>query len=181
MTRLLHQLAQLCVRPFNGKTAGHHDEDVWSRGQDLVPRHNPRGATRLRQHILAAGELDHLRNPMTCDVEWREPFDTDHARAMREALDASVHSLESVTQVRGETMTLRRPIGGVADPNDIIDYILDRTGVQGENGRLPRHGANGVVQLVRRDGTDMTEVLGHNQIGLRLPQQMVFQPIEPLS
>ena len=38
-----------------------------------------------------------------------------------------------------------------------------------------------VRQLVRRDGTDMTEVLGQDQIGLRLPQQMVFQPIEPLS
>ena len=37
------------------------------------------------------------------------------------------------------------------------------------------------MQLVRRDGTDMTEVLGQDQIWLCLPQQMVFQPIEPLS
>jgi hypothetical protein len=35
-------------------------------------------------------------------------------------------------------------------------------------------GAKGVVQLVWCDGTDMTEVLGQDQIGLRLPQQMVF-------
>jgi hypothetical protein len=61
----------------------------------------------LREDILAAGELDHFRNPVTCGVEWGEPFDTDHARAMSDPLDASVHGLESVTQVRGETMALR--------------------------------------------------------------------------
>jgi hypothetical protein len=44
---------------------------------------------------------------MTCEVEWREPFNTDHARAMSDPLDATVHCLESVTQVRGETMALR--------------------------------------------------------------------------
>jgi hypothetical protein len=75
-------LKKFCVRPFNGKTAGHHNQNVRSRSQDLVPRHNPRGATRLREDILAAGELDHLRNPMTCDVERRKPFDADHARAL---------------------------------------------------------------------------------------------------
>ena len=135
----------------------------------------------MREDILAAGELDHFRNPVTCEVEWREPFDTDHARAMSDSLDASAHSLKSVTQARGETMALRRPFGGVADPNDIINHIMDRTRVQREDGRLPRHGTKSVVQLVRRDGTDMTEVLGQDQIGLRLPQQMVFQSIELLS
>jgi hypothetical protein len=78
-------------------------------------------------------------------------------------------------------MALRRPAGGVSDPYDIIDYIMDRTGVQCEDGRLVRHGTEGIMQLVRCDGTDMTEVLGHDQIRLRLPQQIVFQPIEPLS
>ena len=181
MTRLLHQLEQLCVRPFNRKTAGHHDEDVRNRGQDLVPRHNPRGTPRLREDILTTGELDHFRNPVTCDVERREPFDTGHARAMSDPLDTAVHSLESVTQVRGETMALRRPTGGVADPYDIVDHVMDCTRVQCEDSWLPRHGAKGVVQLVRRDGTDMTEVLGQDQIGLRLPQLLIFQPIEPLS
>jgi hypothetical protein len=100
-------LEQFCLGPFNGKTAGHHDEDVRSRGQDLVPRHNPRGASRLRHDILAAGELDHFRNPVTGDVEWGEPFDTDHARAMSDPLDTAVYSLESVTQVCGDTMALR--------------------------------------------------------------------------
>ena len=83
--------------------------------------------------------------------------------------------------MRGETMALRRPIGGVADPSDIIDHVMDCTRVQCEDSRLVREGAKGVVQLVRRDGTNMTEVLGQDQIGLRLPQQMVFQPIKPLS
>ena len=107
MIRLLHQLEQFFLGPFNGKIAGHQNEDVRSRVQDLVPLHNPRGAPRLRQDILSAGELDHFRNPMTCEVEWGEPFDTDHARAMNDPLDAAVHSLESVTQVCGETMALR--------------------------------------------------------------------------
>ena len=89
-------MEKLCVSPLNGKTAGHHDEDVRSRGQDLVPRHNPRGATRLCEAILAAGELDHLRNPMTCDVEWRKPFDADHAGTLREALDASPDGVQAI-------------------------------------------------------------------------------------
>ena len=55
LTRLLHQLEQLRVRPFNGKSAGHHDEDVRNCGQDLVPGHNSRGAPRLGEGILAAG------------------------------------------------------------------------------------------------------------------------------
>jgi len=107
LTRLLHHLEQFCVRSFNGKTTGHHDENVRSRGQDLVPCHYPGGAPWLGEDILAAGKLDHFRNPVTCDVEWREPFDADHARAVRDALDATVHSRESVTQVRGKTKALR--------------------------------------------------------------------------
>jgi hypothetical protein len=118
---------------------------------------------------------------MTCGVEWREPFDTGHAGTMRDAPDASSNGVDSVPQVRGETMALRRPTGGVADPYDIVDYIMDGTGVQREDGRLEREGAKGVVQLVRRDGADVTEVLGQHQIGARLSQEMIIQPIEPLS
>ena len=64
-----------------------------------------------------------------------------------------------------------------------VGELTDRSGrmADGPDCRLPRHGAKGIVQLARRDGTDMTEVLGQDQIGLRLPQQMVFQSIEPLS
>jgi hypothetical protein len=76
--------------------------------------------------------------------------------------------------VRGETVAFRRPTGGITDPDDIVDHIKDRAGVQREDGWLPRHGAKGVMELVRRDGTDMTEVLGQNQIRLRLPQQMII-------
>ncbi len=93
---------------------------------------------------------------------------------MSDPLDATVYSLESVTQVRGETMALRRPTGGVADPYDIVDHVIDCTRVQCEDSRLVTEGAKGVVQLVRRDGTDMTEVLGENQIGARLLQDMVL-------
>jgi hypothetical protein len=118
---------------------------------------------------------------MTCDVEWREPFDTGHAGAMGDSLDANSNGVESVTQVRGETMTLCRPTGCVADPNDIVDHIVDCPGVQCEDGRLVREGAKGVVQLVRRDGADVAEVLGQHQIGECLSQEIVFQPIEPLS
>ena len=76
--------------------------------------------------------------------------------------------------MRGEKLALRRPAGGVADPYDIVDHVMDCTRVQCEDGRLVMEGAKGVVQLVWCDGTDMTEVLGQDQIGLRLPQQMVF-------
>jgi hypothetical protein len=118
---------------------------------------------------------------MTRGIEWREPFDTGHAGAMRDALDASVNSLESVTQLCGETMALRRPTGGITDPYDIVDHIFDRTGVQCEDRRLMGEGGKGVVQLVRRDGTDVAEALGQHQIGARLSQEIVFQAIELLS
>lgn len=44
-----------------------------------------------------------------------------------------------------------------------------------------RKRAKGVVQLIRRDSADVAEVLGQHQIGERLSQEMVLQPIEPLS
>ena len=96
---------------------------------------------------------------MACDEQWREPFDTDYARAMSDALDATVYSLESVTQVCGEMMAFRRPSCCIADSYDIVDHVIDRTGVQCEDGRLVRHGAKGVMQLVRRNGADVAEVL----------------------
>jgi hypothetical protein len=100
---------------------------------------------------------------------------------MSDPLDTSVHSLESVSQVCGDTMAFRGPIGGVADPHDIVDHVSDCPRVQCEDSRLGTEGAQDVVQLARRNGTNMTEVLGQDQIGLRLPQQMVFQPVELLS
>ena len=38
----------------------------------------------LREGILAPGSLNHFRNPMACDVQRREPFDADDARAVRD-------------------------------------------------------------------------------------------------
>jgi galactokinase/mevalonate kinase-like predicted kinase len=74
----------------------------------------------------------------------------------------------------GETVSLRRPTSGVTDPNDIIDHLMNCRGVQGKEGWLLGHGAQGFMQLVWRNGTDMTEILRHDQVGLRLPQQMAF-------
>jgi hypothetical protein len=78
---------------------------------------------------------------------------------MSNVLDATVHRIESVTQVRGETMAFRRPTSGIADPYDIVDHGIDRTGVQCEDDRLVRHGAKGVMQLIWRNGADVAEVL----------------------
>lgn len=117
---------------------------------------------------------------MACGVKRGEPFDTDYAGAMGCALDASLDTLKAIAQLHGETAALRWPASGIADPNDIVDDVLDRTWVQCEDGRLPKHRGKGLVQLIRRHSADMAEVLGHYQIGLRLPQEMVFQPIEPL-
>jgi hypothetical protein len=60
----------------------------------------------LCENILPTGELDHLRYPVACDVERREPFDTGHAGAMSDPLDASMDSLESIMQLRSEMITL---------------------------------------------------------------------------
>jgi hypothetical protein len=65
-------------------------------------------------------------------------------------------------QLRGEMLALRWPVGGVADSNHVLDYLMNCSGVQGEEGWLPRHGAQGFMQLVRRNGTDMTEILRHD-------------------
>jgi hypothetical protein len=61
----------------------------------------------LCEDIPATGELDHLRYPVACDIERREPFDTGHAGAMSDSLDASPDSLESIVQLRGKMMALR--------------------------------------------------------------------------
>jgi hypothetical protein len=83
--------------------------------------------------------------------------------------------------VRGETVAFSRPTSGVTDPYDIIDHIKDRAGVQREDCWLLRHRTNGVLKLVRRNGTDMAEVLRQDEFWLSLSQELVLQPIESLS
>src|SRR5262245_10902735 len=94
---LLDQLLQLFVCPSNGKPTRHYDQNVWSHSQYLVPRHNSRGTAGLREDISASSKLDHFRDPMSCDIERREPFDAYYARAMRDALGARINCIESVT------------------------------------------------------------------------------------
>ncbi len=81
---------------FNGKTTGHNEKNVRGRGQDFIPCHNSRRTSGLREDILAPGSLNHFRNPMACDVQGREPFDTDHTRAMRDGLEPTVHCIEPI-------------------------------------------------------------------------------------
>jgi len=88
---------------------------------------------------------------------------------MGDPLDAGTDNLESIMQLRGEMLALRWPVGGVADSNHVFDYLMNCSGVQCEEGWLPRHGSEGFMQLVWRNGTDMTEILRHDQVGLRLP------------
>src|SRR5262249_11278225 len=97
LVRLLSHPEQLCLRLGDGKATGHHDKNIRGCGLNLIPRHNTPWATGLCQDILTAGELDHFRNPMARDVQWREPFDTDDARAMRDVMDSSPYGVQSIT------------------------------------------------------------------------------------
>ena len=143
--RCLHP-EQLCIAFEQPKIPGHHDEDIRGRGLDLIhvtTREGLPGCARTSAAPRRAGPFQERVGTVTYSGE---SYSMQTTRAIRNVLDSSPDGGPVDHVLLGETVSLRRPAGGVTDPNDIIDHVLQT--VLGFNVRtvgLPRHGAQGVV------------------------------------
>ena len=69
----------------------------------LRPLGGARLLARLAERVLAAGQLDHLRDPVPADVDRVQPLERSHARARR-VLDRALDRLEAVAELRHELL-----------------------------------------------------------------------------
>jgi hypothetical protein len=89
---------QLLVDPSDGKTAGHENQDVRLRGQNLVPGDLSGRRTWATKHIDTASICDHLGDPMASVVERIKPFEARHAGLLLHAGNQEQDGLEPSTK-----------------------------------------------------------------------------------
>jgi hypothetical protein len=70
----------LCGAP-GVEAAGHQDERLWGALKDLLPLNPRRGLARLGEDLFAAGDANHLGEPVPCGEGRVKPFDTPDAGA----------------------------------------------------------------------------------------------------
>ncbi len=76
-------------RPRGVVAARHGDHDLGLRRLDLLPLRRARLLAGHAEHVVAAGELDHLRHPVPADEHRVEPLQRRHARRLGAATAAS--------------------------------------------------------------------------------------------
>lgn len=126
---------------------------------------------------MAAGRLDHLRDPVARSVRGIGPLQHHHAGAV-----AGRDARADRGDPRPQRLDPRGCLGAAPDgPSDGLDrgeHLGDRVRIHGQDVR----GAAQVVQCVVHhgdvDGTDRAEVLGQHEVGVQRSQRTLVQPVE---
>ena len=160
--------------------AGHRDHDLGRRRLDLRPLDRARLLPGHPEHVVAAGELDHLRDPVPAREHGVEPFERRDARP-RVARDGELDLLDPLGGLLGQRLARLRHARRLGEPRDVGQDLAERGRVErdhlGMGGEALRHGAD----VVERDGAYLADRLGHDQIHVEALERVLVELVERLA
>jgi hypothetical protein len=139
-----------------------------------------RGLPGEAEHILAAGEVDQLRCPVTCRIRRIEPLERDHARPAT----AAHRQADAVDPLRGLADQIdRRVLGvcGLCDRSGIAQNLSQRVRIERDHHRLTVDLRRDFAHVVVGDGADRAQRLGDDQLGLQVVQRVGVELVDRLS
>ena len=160
--------------------AGHRHDHLGAAGLELVPAGRARPLTRQAEHVLAAGELDHLWHPVPADIERVEPLERRHPRARR-TLDCALHGLDPLGRVEGQPLAGVVGIRGRGEPRHVGEHLAERGGVERDHLRLGRQPLRHGAHVVEGDGAHLAHRLRDDQVHVQLLERVLVQLVERLA
>ena len=146
--------------------ARRHDDHVRAGSRDVVPGDAHRLLARGAEHVRAAGELDHLGDPVAGGVRRVGPLEHRDPRP-RPARDAAPDGVQPRAQRVDERRAAASVVaGGLAEQQHRVEHLLEGVRVDGQHlGAAPEVGER-VVDRGDVDRADRAEVLGDHQRGV---------------
>src|SRR5262249_18000231 len=150
-------------------------KNLWSCGNDLFCGNAERRSARLAEKIKAPRALDHLRHPVSADVEGIEPLKKRDRGASRYAADPAFDGTDSRLQLGDKTSSTHGRSSFFADAQNVPPHITQILRIQAKNFWRVCKPAQDSVQIMGRCGADVAQVLRDNQIGSeRLERALVY-------
>jgi len=122
----LSDALELIDRTLDGVPARHYEDYVGPSGFHGMPRRFMRWSILRSEDIEATGQRNHFWNPVTCDIERIQPFQTHHARARGRPTGCGAHVVHSTMEFLGECPSLRECVCRLGDALDIMDHVVQR-------------------------------------------------------
>lgn len=159
--------------------AGHEDDDFRLSFDDLVPREANGVLPFAAEDFDAARDFDLLGNPMTGAEKRVNPFRAKDART-RQAFDGMSDASEAGGHLDDEPIRFRLPIGGAGDGKDVRLDIGERNGEHPDNVGFIRERFQGAKDFVLGGGANLAEVLGENECGREIAEELFIDLVEAL-
>ena len=129
----LSDARELIDRALDGVPARHDEDYVGPSGFHGMPRRFMRWSILRSEDIEATGQRNHFRNPVACNIERIQPFQTHHARARGCFTGCGAHVVHSTTEFLGECLSLREYVCRLGDALNIMDHVAQRGWTEGEH------------------------------------------------
>ena len=166
--------ARLARRLRSVEAAGRKDDELRPALEGLRPARPERGLSRLPEHVLAAGDCDHLGHPVTGGVRGLEPLGDEDAPPGG-AGDEARHLLDRLSQLADHGLAAP----GHAEPGGERRHALRdpvyRPRVERDHLRAERRDAS---KLAARDRADLAEVLRDDHVRRERPDQLLVDRVE---
>ena len=176
------KLAGQSFRLGESEAARRDDHDLGVPFVNVVPR-DPHGIfAGASESIDAAGDVDHLRNPVSGAEEWIRPLEEAHARTTN----------DSPTRPRGDDATrvaipvdegarFVAPPDRFTDREDVVVDLGQRARREIHHIRPRRHRRERARQLVAGRGAHLTEILREHDVGREVVEQSLIDDIQALA
>jgi hypothetical protein len=167
-------------------TARRDDDNCRRFLADGVPRGDVGVAALVPEHGLAAGPLDHVRDPVPCTPRRVDPLEHEHpprigvgaepvdARQRHALLDGGHPGPQAIDEQVGSGIDARGP----AHVPDADHHVVERARVERHDLSPTAEPAEGLVDVAGRHGADARQVLGDDQVGLDLGDARLVEPLQ---
>ena len=140
--------------------------DIGLRIDQVVPRECPGCLGGGTQDVDSAGQFDQFRIPMTTVEERVDPFEERDTRALveRDRGGPPCHGVDSCAEPRHDLGRDRFAISRGSDGQDGVEHLVQGHGFQVDHGWVAGEPTRRVDDLGCRDGADIAQRLGHDQV-----------------
>ncbi len=111
---------------FDIVAARHDDNYICARFRYFLGGHWKRRMARATQHVFAAGCVDHLRNPVPCDIIRIEPFKTQNTRARPRSGSLRSHFRNLPLKLCCQGFCLLASSGNLAQSPNVVPHVGER-------------------------------------------------------
>ncbi len=172
--------SRLLVRALRVIAARHHDDELRARGEHGIPRDDLGALAGEAEHILAAGQLDHLRGPVAGDEDRVEPLERDDARA-RLLAHGELDAVDARGDIGDQLDAALARAGRLGERAHVAERLAERMRVERDHARIRRQLTRDLGDVVIGDGADGAERLRDDHLRRELGERVAVELVDRLA